>query len=650
MLSPRRMVRLRAVVLERDERKVLRELGRIEKVQLTHTPAGEDSAPLPSPDRSTEIARCERLRSRIAELRRSFKIACPKQVPLPSDSAIEEAEIQLVELELRVHELVNCREKCLRRSMELDTVDTQVSRLRGLEVRLDEIQHFEFLHFVTGSLPEGVMLHLDVGDLTAVLPLPARDGRQPLVAVVPKSRQTSLENVLRKAGFRNERPPLAQGATVKEVLAQTEQERAQISAELESVDGKLSSLVNREASKLMELEARVEIERRLLEVEQYFPRTEASVLLTGWISEATEQDVRQCLLECTEGCCVIELSPPGEVPEADIPVLLRHPRLLRPFELLVSAYGLPRYRELAPTIFVAVSFVLMFGMMFGDLGGGVLLTVAGILTLLKTHKPRSSDVGILLIFNGLSSALFGVLYGSCFGIPRFKEHALWHDPLEGNPMDMMVLAIGFGVALMSIGLVLNIVNRFRHQKWADAVLGKFGIMGIMFYWGTMALVLNSAAIRLRGWWTFAVVLFVGIPLLSWILEPLELLQHRRDRHAPESDVVLGAFIESMVGAFEGALLYLANTISFVRLAAYAMSHAALLTATFTLAAEVRRMANGGVILSAMVIIVGNLVAILLEGIVASVQALRLEYYEFFGKFFSGDGRPFKPFCLAVQST
>jgi V/A-type H+/Na+-transporting ATPase subunit I len=204
--------------------------------------------------------------------------------------------------------------------------------------------------------------------------------------------------------------------------------------------------------------------------------------------------------------------------------------------------------------------------------------------------------------------------------------------------------------LMSIGLLLNIANRLRHQKWVDAVLGKSGIMGIVFYWGAMALVLNTAAIRSLGLWTFAVLLLVGIPVICWGLkEPIELILHRNAMHARESNGVPAAFIESLVGAFEGALLYLANTISFVRLAAYAMSHAALLTATFTLAAEVERLPNGGRILSVLVIIVGNIVAMLLEGIVASVQALRLEYYEFFGKFFSGEGKPFKPFCLAAQS-
>jgi len=145
----------------------------------------------------------------------------------------------------------------------------------------------------------------------------------------------------------------------------------------------------------------------------------------------------------------------------------------------------------------------------------------------------------------------------------------------------------------------------------------------------------------------ALVLFLGVPIVGWSLrEPIEfLLKHGEGRHEADSGGLAGAIAESVVGAFEALLSYLANTISFVRLAAYAMSHAALLVAAFMLAAEVQRLLPGGSLWGVVIIIMGNLAAIILEGIIASVQALRLEYYEFFGKFFSGNGRAFEPFRL-----
>lgn len=650
MFRPVPMLRLSAVVLERDERAVLRQLGRLGAVQLTRTPAGEDSAPLPPPDRAGEIARCDRLRSRVAELRRTLGIDSGPDVSAVPDTTFQQAESKLAELERQAHDLVSRRENGLRHSRELDSIGAQVANLRGLDTPLDEIGRFEFLHFVTGSLPEGLFACLDVESSAALLPLPIREGRQPLVAVTTKSRGASLDDALKRAGFHAEKLPPADSATADEWLARTHREQEQINAELGQLREELESVATRSTKTLAELEAWAGVERCLLEAEQSFPRTQAAVLITGWVPEPAVQEVRRSLLQCTDGRCAAEVLPPEGVPEEGIPVLLRHPRLLRPFEILVSAYGLPKYCELAPTLFVAISFVLMFGMMFGDVGHGGLLVLGGLVALLKSRVPRIRDFGILFIFNGLSSAAFGVVYGSYFGIPHLKDHALWHDPLEGNPMELMLLAVGMGVVLMSTGLLLNIANRLRHKDWIDGVLGKFGIMGVVFYWGTLALVARATAIRARGWWTLALVVFLGVPILCWVIkEPLELLLSRCTKHPSKSGGMGAAITESLVGAFEGMLLYLANTVSFVRLAAYAMSHAALLMVTFMLAAEVGSLAAAGSALSLLVAVLGNVAAVLLEGIVASVQALRLEYYEFFGKFFSGEGKPYKPFCLAIQS-
>ena len=301
-------------------------------------------------------------------------------------------------------------------------------------------------------------------------------------------------------------------------------------------------------------------------------------------------------------------------------------------------------------MFVALSYVLMFGMMFGDAGHGAVLAVGGLMALLYGRTEKVRDVGVLILFAALSSIGFGLVYGSCFGLESFKKYALWHDPLEGDPMALMYGAIGIGVVMISLGLILNIINRFRRGDVIGGFLDKFGVVGVLFYWGMLALITKYAAIESRGLVNVAIVLFLVLPVVGWVLkEPIEYLAHRRAGHLVEPGGGLFASItESLVGAFEAVLSYLANTISFVRLAAYAMSHAALLVAAFMMADAVRHFSIGGGVLSVLVIILGNLVAIVLEGIIASVQALRLEYYEFFGKFFSGSGQPFKPFRLVVN--
>jgi V/A-type H+-transporting ATPase subunit I len=296
---------------------------------------------------------------------------------------------------------------------------------------------------------------------------------------------------------------------------------------------------------------------------------------------------------------------------------------------------------------VAISYILMFGLMFGDVGHGLVFVLGGAFMLMR-GPAKAKDFGLLLLFAGSSSMVFGIVYGSYFGIGLFKHYALWHDPLEGDPIRLMYLTIGFGVAMISLGLILNVINRFRQGDVIGGFLDKFGIAGLLFYWGALALLTKTAFFTSRGLLGLSIALFLGIPLAGWaVKEPIEYLLARRSGGRSEAhEGMTAAVTESFVGAFEAVLSYLANTISFVRLAAYAMSHAALLVAAFMLAAQVKDFQIGGSVWSIVVIVLGNLIAIILEGIIASVQALRLEYYEFFGKFFSGSGQPFEPFRLA----
>jgi V/A-type H+-transporting ATPase subunit I len=241
------------------------------------------------------------------------------------------------------------------------------------------------------------------------------------------------------------------------------------------------------------------------------------------------------------------------------------------------------------------------------------------------------------------------VYGSFFGLPAWKSHALWHDPLEADPVPLMGAALGLGMLMISLGLVLNILNHLIRRDFLSALLDKFGLAGLLFYWGAAALfvadsTLESSLISPRG-----IMIALGLLVLCWMIkEPLALLYQRRTGHRLQREHLGTALVESVVGAFEALLLYLANTVSFVRLAAYALSHAALLLATFMMASEVERIAGKGAPLALVVIVAGNLGTILLEGTVAAVQALRLEYYEFFGKFFSGSGPPFRGFQLTGE--
>jgi len=657
VFKPVAMQRLSVVVLERDEYAVVRGLGHLGAVHLVRQPAGPETAPQAPPDHTAELARCDRLVGRIETLRPSLGLeaaAPPSAEPPPT--GLDEADRQLKQIEARAADVLSRRQATQQRWGQAAERLEQATAYEGLHLPMQEFGGASFLHFATGSLPAGSLEDLQkaLGENVVLLALPQREGRRHVIAITSRKGQYALETALGHVGFRHDALPLGEGETVERLAARTREEESQAAAALADAADAVRAAGEQSAQVLVDLQYAVTQERLILEAEQNFPRTEATVLITGWVPASDLPRVRQHLREITSGRCAAEVVDAGGVPEHEVPILLRHPRILRPFGMLMANYGLPAYRELEPTLFVAISYVLMFGMMFSDVGHGLVVGLAGLALLLKGRTVWIRDAGQLMLYLGLSSVGFGIYDGSYFGVTEIGGHTLGHDPLRNNPAMLMVAAVAFGVLLMSLGLVLNIINRWRHGDLLGALMGRFGLAGVAFYWGCLGLLLYVGVLKAGEvpWW--AVVAIIGVPLLAVAVKgPLHfiLAKRRAEHEGGHGEGGLGeAIAESAVEALEAVLGYLANTISFVRLAAYAMSHAAVLMAAFAIAEQFENGLPGGLgtVLGVGVIVLGNVVAILLEGVVAAVQALRLEYYEFFGKFFSGAGQAFKPFRFPAR--
>lgn len=652
MFSPAPMVQLKLMVLQEDKRLVLRTLGELGVVEFEECAEGPDTAPIPAAQATEQVAQCGAMLNRVAELRHLLQLAGSEESPhRHNELNFTEAQAHLRLLDEQTASLLSRRETRLKRTGQLTALCDQLSGYRDTGLPLDEPERLSFLHFLTGTIPAANLRFVQkrLGNDTALLPLAQRGEVQALLALTTHAGRSNLERLLGEAGFRQERLPIGRGTTADQSLDSSLRELAQVKASLRQTEAGLRALADKVRSLLTRIEAAVQLEKCLVELERDFPRTEKTVLMSGWLPASDRARLEQRLQKLANGRFVLKFLEPAGGRTEGIPVLLRHARLLRPFEMLVTAYGFPGYKELEPTVFVAISYVLMFGMMFGDVGHGAVLALGGLAALKTGRSVRVRDFAVLLLYGGVSSLLFGLAYGSWFGLPQFKPYALWQDPLEGNPMVLLASALKVGGALISLGLVLNIINRFRRGDVIGALLGKFGLVGLFFYWGMWSLLTQGEAINALGAGNLLPGIIIGLPLTGWLLkEPLEYAFRRRRAQPEHKDQGRGlgqAFTESLLGAFEAVLSYFANTVSFVRLAAYAMSHAALLVAAFMLAGAVRHLPVGGGLLGTLVVIVGNLAVIAFEGVVACVQALRLEYYEFFGKFFAGNGRPFMPFQL-----
>ena len=663
MFKPVPMKYLRAVVLSRDERNVLRGLGDLGVVHTTKSEAGPESAPIAPPDNAAEMSRCDALVSRIDALLEAFaqpvaqadaEGAAPAQIPL------YEAERQVAAIETALNSLQNRTAEAQARCTTVRTVVEQLSSFKQVKLPFSELGNFSFLHFAIGSMLSAKIddLRDELADNVVLLPLPRNASNSALVAVTSRTGRFAMESVLKKEGFKKETVTLDEGKTLDELIEKSQEEAMAADRTLSDLALATRGLAADHAEELRQLRASVIAEKSVLEAEEQFAHTTLTTLITGWVPEPDAKRVTDKLQEITEGRCAVETLAPEQVPDVKVPVLMRHSWFLRPFEMLVSGYGIPTYHDLEPTLFVALTYMLMFGMMFGDAGHGLVLLLAGLGIVFSTKRDKTRDVGTLVSLAGAASIVFGLIYGSFFGLESFQKYALWPGRksldhlVQTNPMAIITLAIATGVAIISIGIVLNIVNRIRKRDWRGGLFGGFGVVGALFYWGGIGLLLKFAAIRAHGLGLVAVGLFIVLPLVVWILYlPIsQAIRNRREHKVAaaggEAGESLGmSIVESSIETFETVLSYMSNTISFIRIAAYAMSHAAILMATFVLADKVVGGTAGGGVPRLLVLIIGNLVAIVLEGIIAAVQAMRLEYYEFFSKFFPGGGEEFKPFKL-----
>ncbi|HAZ10846.1 MAG TPA: hypothetical protein DCY56_07070 [Candidatus Omnitrophica bacterium] len=382
-------------------------------------------------------------------------------------------------------------------------------------------------------------------------------------------------------------------------------------------------------SDLSNIHSLVRLKKSLLEAKKYSCMTDKTVLFSGWVpKEEKESVIRE--IKKIDKRCYIESKDAEEVniPKEEIPVKLKHNAFFKPFALLTYSYGIPRYGTIDPTIFVAISFLVMFGAMFGDIGHGIALALAGIfLNISKNEKAKQASS--LMLYCGASSAIFGFLYGSFFGI---EVHSLWIKPIE-NIMQVFKISVVFGIVFMTIGILINIINAMRDKDYMKAIFDKAGLIGGVIYWAAIGLFTKISMAKTQGLNAYFIVISAGFTLL--FLKPFIEAFLKKEKHG-----IFVSLMESSVDILEVGMSYLANTVSFIRIAAFALAHAGLFISIFELSKIVNH--SGGAFLSFLVVILGNILIIFLEGLVVTIQSLRLNYYEFFSKFFMAGKETYKP--------
>jgi len=511
-----------------------------------------------------------------------------------------------------------------------------------LEFDFELIMGFEFIRFAFGRMPTMNFKQFEafIYEDSEILFVHARTVGDYLYGIyfAPESCMDKVDSIFSSLHF--EKTPIPTSVNGEELSGSPSQIIGRLRSEL---DGLNASIVEADRATMEEAHAggagamgaaRFEEAREALrrlhschEMRRYAAKTPNDFyIMVGWTTESsarrleaeTAGDDRLVLI--SEGANVSILSKP--------PTKLRTLRFFRPFEFFVRMYGLPSYDEIDPTAFVAVTYSILFGMMFADVGQGAVLMLAG----LAIYLLRRARTALIACVVGFHSMAFGFVFGSFFGM---EFDGLWLHPAEPDSIDTILLySVGIGAFIIIVSIAFNIANSLRKRAFKDMLLHPNGLAGVIFY-GALVTIVLLTAYGSPGTAGKVALAFVVLPMaLMSFREPIgKLISGRRDIYKGSFGLFL---FETLIGAFEVTLGYFSNTVSFVRVGAFALSHASMMHVVFMLS----RGAGGGS--NPVTVVLGNVLVMALEGLLVAIQVLRLEFYEMFGRFYEGGGREFKP--------
>lgn len=556
----------------------------------------------------------------------------------------ENCELEIADFEKHFSEAQIEKKKLQDEIALCKTSIQQLMHFSGIQVNLHDIFDCAFISAHFGRLPAESYQMLDsYRDNPHVWFIPFSNDRNYYWGMYLVPKKAADEVVLIFAGLFFERLRIIDTATTP-TAAIEEMTARQTAAEqrLGEIDLALKNYWQGQESHMLSLYTQLTRLSLLFELRKYAVRHAGHFMLTGWVPASGRKAFEEKLLSI-EGLR-LTFADTKSVKRASPPTKIKNPRLFNAYEFYIKMFGVPKYGEIDPTIFVALTYTLIYGIMFADLGQGLVLSVVGWLM----YKLKKMQLGRLLIPCGISGAFFGLVFGSVFGFeemlnPLYRAVGLREKPIDvmdsKNIMTILIAAVGIGVLLLFLSIMLSIYSMLKQRNLGGAIFSSNGITGLVLYGGIILAVLNTAlGLKLPGGLVISLILIPCVLLL--FKEPLEKLINGEEDWKPESwgEYITQGFFE----VFESLLSYLTNTVSFLRIGAFVLVHASMMMVFFSLAEMV------GGIFSIILIVFGNVFVLALEGLLVGVQCLRLEFYEMFNRFYQGSGTEFKPISLTKQ--
>ena len=575
----------------------------------------------------------------------------------------ETSDQKIATLEAEVNTKTDRRQVLNSRLRELTTQNENLALFVKIDLPLDSYSDSESIAFFSGTASSSVTERIGSLNLSSeIVEAPYNKGFA-FSVFCRKTDSDAVQQALSLASYQEVKPPFKSGAPDVRISA-NEKEIENLQIELAREEEEIEVLRERYAPLVLAAEEHYAIEIQKAETPLRVATTENSFTIDGWIPVSSLKIVKAAVAkEAGDSVTVERLTVSKEEEDEQAPVKLRNRRIVKPYELFIELMSAPLYREIDPTVFVFIVFPLFFGFMIGDIGYGACLMLAGYVMISKLGKDSDGwrRLGWAVLAGGTFASIFGFfLYAEAFGLPfhpvvnEMGEQMLGGLSWEGfgisipihatieklvDVKDLLGLSVLVGWIHLTIGYALGFINERRHNRKEAAMK----ILWLIILLGLFQQILFMArGSELRD----TIFLAFCSPISSYVVSTGGISL---------SLVALALIATGVAGFFalhgKGAamelmevLSLLANIISYTRLAAMVVAKGAMALA-FNYIVAVNFINGGNIVMiaiGAFILVLLQLMVFALGSLSAGIQAIRLNYVEFFLKFYHGGGVDFEP--------
>ncbi|MGL5439170.1 MAG: V-type ATP synthase subunit I [Filifactoraceae bacterium] len=552
----------------------------------------------------------------------------------------------------------------------LDKMSENSERIRSMEIEneaalenarliIDAVEYFSGSNLKVSNFAQLKHIKYDIGSVSKsswhklkanyenikalVIHLGTSGNSETVMILTPLAYQENTKYFLRSLSFEKVNLPDVD-LSFDELISKKKTEIAELEIERNQIKTEKERFRKAYLQDLFSLYYRYKIIEKIEELESHMAQSENFVLFSGFVPES-KASILKTVIEKASKSAVVYFSDDTEISSGfKIPTKLKNNILLRPFETLVKMYSIPDYKETDPTPFFAITYMILFGMMFGDVGQGLVICLTGFIL-----SRKIDAIGEIIGRIGISSIVFGFLYGSVFGIEDMIPAIVIRPMEEVNTI--LLWAVALGVLMMIIAYFIGFKNLKARNDMANLYFDKNGISGFTFYMAFLILALNLVifkrylSINMTSILTIICVLVMVITSSLMFMKP-KLAEKIGSKKIQEglSHKEMFSPVESGFELFETLMGMFSNTLSFIRVGAFAINHVGLFMA-FQALGQMTGSGAGNFIM----IIVGNIIILGLEGLIVSIQSIRLEYYELFSKYFKGEGIDYEPVHVEIKT-